>query len=68
MDFDDGYGEPADEFDYSDADFTKPVLDGPTTASTSSSASRGHRGPPDTEPRSPQRLWTISDSKMKRIA
>ena len=30
MDFDDGEGQPADEFDYKDVDFTKPLLDGPT--------------------------------------
>lgn len=30
MAFDDGYGLPADEFDYQDVDFTKPLLDGPT--------------------------------------
>ncbi len=30
MDFDDGHGKPADEFDYKDVDFTKPLLDGPT--------------------------------------
>ena len=26
MDFDDGYGKPANEFDYKDVDFTKPLL------------------------------------------
>ena len=30
MDFDDGKGMPADEFDYKDVDFTKSILDGPT--------------------------------------
>ncbi len=30
MDFDDGHGKPANEFDYKDVDFTKPLLDGPT--------------------------------------
>lgn len=30
MDFDDGHGKPADEFDYKDVDFTRPILDGPT--------------------------------------
>ena len=30
MDFDDGHGMPADEFDYKDVDFEKPILDGPT--------------------------------------
>ena len=30
MDFDDGHSQPADEFDYKDVDFTKPLLDGPT--------------------------------------
>ena len=30
IDFDDGEGQPADEFDYKDVDFTKPLLDGPT--------------------------------------
>ncbi len=30
MDFADDQGEPADEFDYKDVDFTKNILDGPT--------------------------------------
>jgi arylsulfatase A-like enzyme len=30
MDFDDGQGQPADEFDYKDVNFRKPILDGPT--------------------------------------
>ena len=30
MDFDDGHGLPADEFDYKDVAFAKPLLDGPT--------------------------------------
>ena len=30
MDFDDGYGVPADEFDFQGVDFSKPILDGPT--------------------------------------
>ena len=30
MAFDDGHGQAADEFDYHDVDFTKPLLDGPT--------------------------------------
>ncbi|MDA8775511.1 arylsulfatase [Opitutales bacterium] len=30
MNFDDGHGQPADEFDYKDVDFTKQLLDGPT--------------------------------------
>ncbi len=30
MAFDDGYGKVADEYDFSDVDFTKPILDGPT--------------------------------------
>ena len=30
MDFDNGNGYPSDEFDFSDVDFTKPILDGPT--------------------------------------
>lgn len=30
MSFDDGQGQPADDFYYHDVDFTKPLLDGPT--------------------------------------
>ena len=30
IDFDDGHGQPADEFDFKDVDFEKPLLDGPT--------------------------------------
>ncbi|MBP51612.1 MAG: hypothetical protein CMI27_00535 [Opitutae bacterium] len=30
MDFDDGQGKPANEFDHKDVDFEKPILDGPT--------------------------------------
>ena len=72
MDFDDGYGEPADEFDYSDVDFTKPVLDGPTHHGFDEffGVPGNTEDPLDTEPRVYLRndKWTISDrSKMKRI-
>ncbi len=30
MSFDDGEGQPADDFHFHDVDFTKPILDGPT--------------------------------------
>ena len=30
MSFSDGYGSIANEFDYRDVDFSKPILDGPT--------------------------------------
>ncbi|MDA0723433.1 MAG: sulfatase-like hydrolase/transferase [Verrucomicrobia bacterium] len=72
MDFDDGYGAPADEFDFHDVDFTKSILDGPT-----------HHGfdeffrmpgntedPLDSEPRVYLRndRWTFSNrSKMRLI-
>ena len=70
MDFDDGKGKPADEFDYKDVDFTKNILDGPThhgfdeffgvPGNTEDSL--------DTEPRIFIRndRWTFTDrSKMK---
>ena len=70
MDFDDGHGKPADEFDFKDVDFKKPILDGPThhgfdqffgvPGNTEDSL--------DTEPRIYIRNnhWTFTDrSKMK---
>ena len=70
MDFDDGRGKPADEFDFKDVDFKKPILDGPThhgfdeffgvPGNTEDSL--------DTEPRIYIRNnhWTFTDrSKMK---
>tara|TARA_Y100000588_G_scaffold313036_1_gene339969 strand:+ start:174 stop:2282 length:2109 start_codon:yes stop_codon:yes gene_type:complete len=72
MDFDDGYGEPADEFDFHDVDFTKPVLDGPTHHGFDEffGVPGNTEDPLDTEPRVYLRndRWIFSDfSKMKRI-
>ena len=72
MDFDDGYGEPADEFDYGDVDFSKPILDGPTHHGFDEffGVPGNTEDPLDTEPRIYLRndRWTFSDrSKMKRI-
>ena len=72
MDFDDGYGEPADEFDFRDVDFTKPILDGPTHHGFDEffGVPGNTEDPLDTEPRIYLRndRWTFSDhSKMKRI-
>ena len=72
MDFDDGYGEPADEFDFQDVDFTKPILDGPANHGFDEffGVPGNTEDPLDTEPRIYLRndRWTISDrSKMKLI-
>lgn len=72
MDFDDGYGEPANEFDFQDVDFTKPILDGPTHHGFDEffGVPGNTEDPLDTEPRIYLRndRWTFSDrSKMKRI-
>ena len=65
MDFDDGHGEPADEFDFQDADFTKPVLDGPTHHGFDEffGVPGNTEDPLDTEPRIYLRndRWTFSD-------
>ena len=72
MDFDDGHGFPADEFDFQDVDFTKPVLDGPTHHGFDEffGVPGNTEDPLDTEPRVYLRndRWTFSDrSKMKLI-
>ena len=72
MDFDDGYGEPADEFDFQDVDFTKPILDGPTHHGFDEffGVPGNTEDPLDTEPRIYLRKdrWTFSErSKMKLI-
>ena len=72
MDFDDGYGEPADEFDFQDVDFTKPILDGPTHHGFDEffGVPGNTEDPLDTEPRIYLRndRWTFSErSKMKLI-
>ena len=72
MDFDDGYGAPADEFDFRDVDFTKPILDGPTHHGFDEffGVPGNTEDPLDTEPRVYLRndRWTFSDrSKMRLI-
>ena len=72
MDFDDGHGDPADEFDFQDVDFTKPVLDGPTHHGFDEffGVPGNTEDPLDTEPRIYLRndRWTFSDkSRMVRI-
>jgi arylsulfatase A-like enzyme len=72
MDFDDGYGEPANEFDFQDVDFTKPILDGPTHHGFDEffGVPGNTEDPLDTEPRIYLRndRWSFSDrSKMKLI-
>ena len=72
MDFDDGHGEPADEFDFQDVDFTKPILDGPTHHGFDEffGVPGNTEDPLDTEPRIYLRndRWTFSErSKMKLI-
>ncbi|MEM7385256.1 MAG: arylsulfatase [Verrucomicrobiota bacterium] len=72
MAFPDGHGGVADEFDFSDVDFTKPILDGPTHHGFDE-----FFGVPgnteerlDTEPRIYIRndRWTVTDrSRMKRL-
>ena len=70
MDFDDGHGEPADEFDFKDVDFTKAILDGPTHHGFDEffGVPGNTEDPLDTERRNYLRndRWNISErSKMK---
>ena len=70
MDFDDGQGMPADEFDYKDVDFTKNILDGPTHHGFNEffGVPGNTEDSLDTEPRIFIRndRWTFTDrSKMK---
>jgi arylsulfatase A len=72
MDFDDGHGVPADEFDFQDVDFTKSILDGPTHHGFDEffGVPGNTEDPLDTEPRIYLRndRWTFSDrSKMRLI-
>ena len=72
MDFDDGYGVPADEFDFQDVDFSKPILDGPTHHGFDEffGVPGNTEDPLDTEPRIYLRddRWTFTDrSQMKLI-
>ena len=70
--FDDGYGEVADEYDFSDVDFAKPFLDGPTHHGFDEyfGVTGNTEDPLDLEPRNYLRNegWTVTDrSRMKRI-
>lgn len=72
MSFDDGHGETADEYDFSDVDFTKPILDGPTHHGFTEyfGVTGNTEDPLDLEPRNYIRndRWTFTDrSRMKRI-
>lgn len=72
MTFDDGYGEAADEYDFSDVDFTKPFLDGPTHHGFDEffGVTGNTEDPLDLEPRIYFRndRWTFTErSKMMRI-
>ncbi len=72
MNFDDGYGEVADEYDFSDVDFTKPILDGPTHHGFDEyfGVTGNTEDPLDLEPRNYIRndRWTFTDrSRMKRL-
>lgn len=72
MSFDDGYGKPADEYDFSDVDFTKPFLDGPTHHGFDEyfGVTGNTEDPLDLEPRNYIRndRWAFTDkSKMIRI-
>ena len=72
MDFDDGFGEVADEYDFSDVDFTKPFLDGPTHHGFDEyfGVTGNTEDPLDLEPRIYIRndRWAFTDrSNMKRI-
>ena len=72
MDFDDGFGEPADEFDFHDVDFTKTILDGPTHHGFDEffGVPGNTEDPLDTEPRIYIRndRWSFSNrSQMKLI-
>ena len=72
MDFDDGHGQPANEFDYKDVDFTRPLLDGPTHHGFNEffGVPGNTEDSLDTEPRIYIRnnYWTFTDrSKMKQV-
>lgn len=72
LSFDDGYGEVADEYDFSDVDFTRPLLDGPTHHGFDEyfGVTGNTEDPLDLEPRNYLRndRWTFTDrSRMKRI-
>ena len=72
MAFDDGYGEIADEYDFSDVDFTKPFLDGPTHHGFDEyfGVTGNTEDPLDLEPRNYIRNvgWSFTDlSRMNRI-
>ena len=70
MSFSDGYGSIANEFDYRDVDFSKPILDGPTHHGFHEffGVPGNTEDPLDTEPRIYIRndRWTFTDrSRMK---
>ena len=72
MTFNDGSGGAADEYDFSDVDFTKPILDGPTHHGFDEyfGVTGNTEDPLDLEPRIYFRndRWIFTDrSKMKRI-
>lgn len=72
MAFDDGYGGIADEYDFSDVDFTKPFLDGPTHHGFDEyfGVTGNTEDPLDLEPRNYIRNagWSFTDrSRMNRI-
>ena len=72
MAFDDGTGQPADDFDYQDVDFTLPLLDGPTHHGFHEffGVPGNTEDPLDTEPRVFIRndRWTFTNrAAMKRI-
>jgi arylsulfatase A len=72
MAFDNGYGEVADAYDFSDVDFTKPILDGPTHHGFDEyfGVTGNTEDPLDLEPRNYIRndRWSFTyRSKMKRI-
>lgn len=72
MAFDDGYGEIADEYDFSDVDFTKTFLDGPTHHGFDEyfGVTGNTEDPLDLEPRNYIRNagWSFTDhSRMNRI-
>jgi len=72
MAFDDGFGEVADETDFSDVDFTKPFLDGPTHHGFDEyfGVTGNTEDPLDLEPRIYIRneRWAFTDrSKMIRL-
>ena len=72
MSFDDGEGQPADDFCFDDVDFTKPLLDGPTHHGFDEyfGVPGNTEDPLDTEPRVLIRddRFTFTDrNQMKRI-